>query len=519
MKPILQNVLTILALVATFFLIGLLYWLFVCACDWDIKKPDDGIGVLGPEVHEESKGGSINPKRTEGAPYPPVEPVIESTFIPNEEHINFPPVPVGPLRGKIEPKNPAIKIAGKDEGPSQEIDFEDYEEINDVLPNLGSLGEVSVAENGETIIMTGNTWMAFSEDAGGTFTYINPTTIFPQSDGGLCCDQVVLYVPQYDLFVWLMQYRGATSSDGTNDNRIRVAVQSTETVRSSNGTAWTYWDFISNVFSANGGLDYNDMTATSTSLYWTSMISGGRIVVRIPLEELAKRATVNYRYTGGTNAVFSHITQNPNNQIYWAGHIDTSQLRVYNWPDGDNSYYWRTVSINSWPNDSESSITPDSMDWMQWEGGITTYIYGNALQGESVWFAWQAGRGGGFPHPHVQMVRLNASTFAFQEQVQVWNPDFAFQDAFLSTNSGGELGMSIGFGGGPWHGNHAVGVWGDFVVYYPTLSTRSVTRWGDYNTSRRSGSNPRQWVAGGYTLTTDGSGNNITVPHYIRFGR
>ena len=71
--------------------------------------------------------------RTEGAPYKPVEPVVEETFIPNEEHINFPPVPVGPLRGKIEPKNQAIKIALKDKEPSQNIDFEDYREVNDVL--------------------------------------------------------------------------------------------------------------------------------------------------------------------------------------------------------------------------------------------------------------------------------------------------------------------------------------------------------------------------------------------------
>lgn len=520
MRTVLDHAHKILALVAAIFLIGLLVWLFICACGRDIteREPDDGIGLVGPEVRGESRAGAADPERTEGAPYEPVDPPDLSVFIPNEEHLNFPPIPVGPQRGVIEPKNPEILVES-DGGPSQSIDFEDYEEVDDVLPNLSSLGEVSVAENGETIIMTGNTWMAWSEDAGATFNYLNPTTVFPQSDGGLCCDQVVLYVPQYDLFVWLLQYWSVTARDGTKDNRIRVAVQSTEGVRSSNGTSWTYWDFPSNVFSASGSLDYNDMTATSSSIYWASMIAGGRVVVRLPLDQLAERTTVTYRYTAGTAAVFSHITQNPNNQVYWAGHVDTSQLRVYNWPDGDNSYYWRTVNINSWPNDSESSITPDGIDWMQWEGGITTYIYGNALQGSSVWFAWQAGRGGGFPHPHVQMVRLNASTFAFQEQVQIWNPDFAFQDAFLSTNSEGELGMSIAFGGPPYHASHAVGVWGDFVVYYPVLSTRSVTRWGDYNTSRRSGSIPRQWVAGGYTLTKDGSGNNITVPHYIRFGR
>ncbi len=524
MKPILQNALTALALAATIFLVGLLIWLFVCSCDGnrDAEKPDDSIGVVGPEIRGETAVGVVDPITTDGAPFQAVNPIVPATFIPNEGHLNFPPIPVGPPRGVIEPRNPAVSLAQGDidgDGPSQSIDFEDYEEVNDVLPELGSLGEVSIAESGQVILMTGNTWMAFSEDAGASFTYLNPTTIFPQDDGGLCCDQVALYVPEYELFVWLLQYRATTGADGTNDNRIRVAVQSPGVISSSNGTNWTYWDFSSNVFSAAGTLDYNDMTATSNNVYWNTMISGGRVVVRLPLQQLAARSTVTFRYTGDTNAVFSHITQNPDDQVYWAGHIDTSQLRVYNWPDGDNSYYWRTVNINSWPTGSESSITPDGMDWMQWEGGITTYIYGNALQGDSVWFAWQAGRGGGFAHPHVQMVRLNASTFAFLEQVQIWNPDFAFQDAFLSTNSGGELGMSVAFGGGSWHGNHAVGVWGDFVVYYPALSTRSVARWGDYNTSRRSGSNPRQWVAGGYTLTTDGAGSNITVPHYIRFGR
>ena len=510
-----RTILSVLFAVIIIFLIGLLYWLFTCQCDKDDPVKDNDIGLVGPEIREVSFEGTATPERTEGAPYPAVEPVIDSTFVPNEEHTSYPPIPVGPIRGTLEPMNPTIIIEPQDDNVSQEIDFEDYEEVDDVLPTISSLGEVSVAESKEVVMMTGNTWMAFSEDSGNTFTYLNPTTIFPQSDGGLCCDQVVLFVPQYDLFVWLMQYR----RDDADDNRIRLAVQSPEGIRNSDATSWTYWDFPSNVFSAEGFLDYNDMTATSQSIYWNSMINGGRVVVRIPLDQLVERSTINYRYTGGTNAVFSHITQNPNNEVYWAGHVNTSQMRIYNWPDGDNSYYWRTININSWSNDSETSTTPSGADWMDWETDITTYFYGNALQGEDVWFAWQAGRGGGFAHPHVQMVRIRTSDFAFQEQVQIWNPDFAFQDAFLSTNSGGELGMSVGFGGGPYEGSHAVGVWGDFVVYYPALSTRSTGRWGDYNTSRRSGSNPRQWVAGGYTLTTDGSGNNITVPHYIRFGR
>jgi len=515
MKSKSQPFLSILFIIISIFLLGFLYWLFTCHCDQKDKPTDDGIGIVGPETRVDTKTGFVQPKHTEGAPYPAIEPVVDSTFTPNEEHLNYPPVPIGPLRGTIGPKNSKIKIEVINDAVSQAIDFKDYEEVDGVIPRTTSYGEVSVAESSDIVMMTGNTWMAYSEDAGANFTYINPTTLFPQDDGGLCCDQVVLYIPQYELFVWLMQY----IPDGAGDNRIRIAVQSPEGIRDSNATSWTYWDFTSNVFSSSGSLDYNDMTATSQSLYWNTMIARGRVVVRLSLNELAERTTLNYRYTGGTDAVFSHITQNPNNEVYWAGHVDTSQMRIYNWPDGDNSYYWRTININRWPNALESSITPSGVDWMQWEGGFTSYVYGNALQGPDIWFAWQAGSGDGFNHPHVQMIRIKTSDFSFQEQVQIWNPDFAFQDAFLSTNSGGELGMSIGFGGGSFHGNHAVGVWGDFVVYYLTLSTRSGTRWGDYNTSRRSGSNPRQWVAGGYTLSTDGSGNNITIPHYIRFGR
>lgn len=308
MQSTLQRALTILALVAAVFLVGLLYWLFVCWCERDDPKPDDGIGVIGPEVPGATFPGSVDPKRTEGAPYPPADQPDWTRFVPNESHLSFPPVPEGPRRGTLDPKNPAIKMiaAGEDgdDWPNQSIDFDEFEEVDDVLPNLGSLGEVSVAENGETVMLTGNTWMALSEDGGATFNYVNPTTIFPQDDNGLCCDQVVLYVPEWDLFVWLMQYRSVTASDGTRDNRIRIAVQSTESVRSSNGTSWTYWDFLSNVFSANGSLDYNDMTATQSNIYWNSMIAGGRVVVRVPLSQLAARTTVNFRYTGGTNAVF-----------------------------------------------------------------------------------------------------------------------------------------------------------------------------------------------------------------------
>lgn len=487
-------------------------------------------GDDGRDGRAQIRTATVESRETRDAPYPPAPPVDR---LPNVDEV-FDPVPTGPRRGDLEPANPPSRPVevevrtdrprtGADEpgGPDAlalhedrpHLEYKDYAEIDEAIPATSACcPEPSVAENGQTILMTGNVWMALSEDGGASFTSINPTTLFPQDDGGLCCDQVVQYVPQIDMFVWLLQYW-----QQGGDNRIRIAAQTTALVRSSNGTAWTYWDFPSDVFSETGTLDYNDMSFSRANLYWTSQI-GGRVVVRMPLSQIAAKGTVTFGYTGGTTAKWSHVTHNAADAVYWAGHLSNSELRVYSMRDGDGFYSWRTVNINSWPNGTNSSLAPDGTDWLTFELN-KHYVYGNARQGGSVWFGWLAADGGGFPHSHVQMVRIDTTTFTLQEQVQIWNPDFAFLDPYLSTNSENELGMSVAFGGGPFYASHAVGVWGDFVVYYPRLSTRATSRWGNYNTSRRSGSNPVEWVAAGYTNEEDAGGMNIEIPHYIRFGR
>ncbi len=402
-------------------------------------------------------------------------------------------------------------------GARAQIAFHDYAELdNSVTSTSACCPEVSVAENGQTIMMTGNLWMALSEDGGATFANVNPTTLFPEDDGGLCCDQVVEYVPQIDMFVWLLQY---WSSDGKN--RLRLAAQTTAEVRSSDGTAWTYWDFPSTVFNETGRLDYNDMSWGDNSLWFSTSIAG-RNVVRIPLSEIPAKGTLNFSWADGTTAKWSHVSHNARDTVYWAHHISNSEIRIYSMRDGDGFYSWRSVTVNSWPNGTNSSNAPDGTDWLTFENAGTVgkhYVYGNAVQGDSVWLGWLAAAGGGFPQPHVQLVRINTSRWTLEEQVQIWNPEIAFLDPYLSTNAENELGMSVAFGGPGFFASHAVGVWGDFIVYYPRLSNRATNRWGDYNTSRRSVSNRLQWVAGGYTNETDSSGTNIQLPHYIRFGR
>ena len=461
--------------------------------------------------------GQVEPKRAEGGKYPAADFDIEARLNLGEENKPY-WVPRGPERGNGGPGNTEYKVRQLKPGDSggsgdsqAPLFFEEYEEIDDAPAVHSTVPEPSVAENGQTVMTTGNFWMSLSEDGGQNFTSVNPTTIFPEDFGGFCCDQVLQYIPQVDLFVWLLQY---WSDDGVN--AIRIAVQDTQGVRNSNGTSWTYWDFTNTTFASSGALDYNDMSFGNDFLYWTSSVGGGanRYVIRVPLKELQARSTVHFQFTGSTNAYWSHVTQNGRNGVYWAGHVDNSTLKVYSMMDADGFYSWREVPINSWPNNTITSIAADGSDWLK-DASWKTYIRAAAVRGNSVYFGWNASSNDRFPEPHVQIVKINSGTFDLESQMQVWNPDFAFAYPYFEMNAEGELGMIVAFGGGTLDASSGVGVWGDFVIYYPGLSSSSRENYGHYHTARRSGSDSMKWVGAGYTRQSDGS----NLPYYIKFSR
>ena len=79
----------------------------------------------------------------------------------------------------------------------------------------------------------------------------------------------------------------------------------------------------------------------------------------------------------------------------------------------------------------------------------------------------------------------------------------------------------MAWGGNQNYGNHAVGILGDFVVWYPELSDAAETRWGDYVSVRRNTPNTLMFDASGYAVfkqTPPATGNRYD-PYYIQFGR
>jgi hypothetical protein len=231
-----------------------------------------------------------------------------------------------------------------------------------------SCAEPSGANSGNVIFVTANWMAAYSTDGGSTFNQLDPTTILPKDAIGFCCDQQVQYVPSIDRFIWLLQGKG-----------IRLAEASPQQIINSKGTAWTYWNLDAATFGQPDGTDFDyPDTSFGISNFFLSWDVGapscpkgctsGLEVVRIPLNQIQAGGTIFFDYTHPKDSSLawgSHLTQDPGDEIFWAGHNGNSQLRIFSLADGSNTYFWRDRDISSWPNNALSSTTPDNQDWLK----------------------------------------------------------------------------------------------------------------------------------------------------------
>ncbi len=478
-----------------------------------------------PRGSSAAKTASTPPNKVEGGKYPPQKPNFPDDT--NEGHAWRVPT------GKEHPSGQPPKETDTQPAPKGDPPGIDFFHNDPLGISSSTTNEPSGAAGKDVVFVTANWFAAYSTDHGATFNKLTPSSIFPNgADGGYCCDQIVVYVASIDRIVWLLQYSKATDSKGNVRNRNRLAAASPADIKSSNGTAWTYWDFTTaQVGITNGWLDYPDLTVGDNSLYMsTDQVGTGRIVYRIPLSEIQSGSTIHYRYTDptkGSTAYGDHLSQNTGDEVFWAGHNSNSSLRVFSWKESSNSYSWTSVNINSWNNGTMSSNTPDSQDWLtklqNFPGnaplGATRLTQQNGKKVNQVWFAWTASSGGSYKQSHVVWVALDRdNSFNVVDQSKVWNNSYAFAYPAFASNSDGEIGMSLEYGGGTKYENHVTGFWGDFVVYVTTGSDVGITRFGDYVTIRQNSSHPKRFDAFGYGLNTSG-GSTTSDTHYIVFGR
>lgn len=516
-------------------------------CTYEPCKPAEESG--GSAV---SATGTASAQHAFGAPYPPVVRTVAPECDANE--FPAPKVPRGPFRGFLTPgaaNRPLDFQSGGGEGGDDPVVFSKYTNSGGVASPASTVAaDISGAESGSVVLATGNWYLLYSIDSGSTFTTLDPTTVFDNTaDGGFCCDQIVQYAPSIDRFIWLMQFN--SGADGKN--RLRIAAASPETVRSSNCTSWTYWDLTSDALgvvttAADAALtnpihwlDYPNMSLGTGYLYVSvdnvgsgsaSPPTGGRIVVRIPLSEIAAGGSINYGYTHWADAGLaysSHVSQNTGDEAYWAGNRNNSTLQVFSWNENSTSYFWRDVGVDNWPNGTLSSTGASGSDWLQKAASFPNAgVIGAARRGNEVWFAWMASAGSGtpggfnFPNANVQVVKIDPSNnYNRIDQFAIWNNDYAFAYPALATNDRAEVGIALGWGGTTFDANSAVGILGDFIVWYPEASTFSTVRWGDFVTARQASPQTSLFAGFAYAIlkdTTTTAGYRFD-PYYILFGR
>jgi hypothetical protein len=500
----------------------------------DISLPPSAPG------EDETSSSSAEPNAVSGAPFP-----TDVIVGPPEAEVNppGPPIPTGPLRGSVTPTSPSAELLEPivvDDVGLDALHFSVRPQqitnplvfvrntqfgITETPSEHGVPVDPSGASSGNVVLASGNTYASLLTDGGlTTFTKLETTEIFGKDaagnliDGGLCCDQIVHYIPSIDRFVLLMQFNRAP----TGPNRLRIAVASPQDIINNNGgrSAWTVWDLTSTSFGLGNDswLDYPDIGFGATFLYISVNVLCSRscfraglretlMVVRIPLSDLKNGQTIQFRFTNPNRTkirIYSHIMQNSENEVFWAVNVGNSKMRIFSWREDSIRFTWRDIPINTWPNRDFSSITPPDgkTNWLQFCATCGTILGATRRLGpegiDELFFAWTAGRGVGFPHPHIQVVRLNRSNFRVLDQFAIWNENLAFAYPALATNSNNEVATSLAAGGPTLFPTHAVGMVEDGQYFRSTNSDGALNRYGDYYTVRPHFPNSRLFSAFGY---------------------
>lgn len=479
-------------------------------------------------------------------------------------------IPLGPPRAMFGPtRRPTKALGASDAGNIR---------INDNDPNNVGVGappdpSAAVESTDGVVLATYNTGMLYSTDGGNSFTPVNlfapqpgnpaRTSFFPNSYGGLCCDQVVIYLPQHNLFVWLLQYWPVTDAAGniTQPNAQRIAWARPADLRADFWNAWIWGDLTpdaeAGISSGLGGasnewLDYPDLAYSDTYLYvstdrgWPnavgSIYSNRRFVARLSLADMLNPAsgTVGYGYAEltGNGVTKSHFVQNAPARMVVGSLDNTSTMRIFTWPDSSGSIGNVTQGISSITTTYNSTI-PDGSDWVAvgFPGNISGATYrARGPIGNEYLFAFNAGiNGAGRPHSYVRLESLGPSGggYTASAEYDIWNPDFAFAMASLGTNGSTdrpEIGITVSVGGGTiGYPQGTVGYKDDFVVYIMTGSNGSqMVRYGDYYATRPIPGGAHMFGTTLYDINLPGgspAGSTCsTVPcsaiaRYVEFGR
>ena len=382
-----------------------------------------------------------------------------------------------------------------------------------------SIDEPTAAANQNQLMMTGNWWAATSVNTGTNWTHVDPFTQFPASVGGFCCDQIVLYDPQHQIWIWLLQY----VSTPTGNNIFRLAIS-----HSSSFGNWYYWDFAPtnlNPAWTTMWFDYPDMAFTNTNLYVTFNAFVGNawqhaVAFRFPLATLAAGTALGYNWWSTTSNGSLRLCHGATTTMHFGSHNSGSQIRVFDWPDASTTITWHDVNVRAW-NGGPYTSAP-AAGGTNWLGRADPRITGAWVGGGVIGFMWTASSDTNHPFAYVRVTRINEASKALVDEPDIWSANGVWAYPAAAPNSTGQVGVSAFYGGGAnHHPAHSVGVrtttaW-NMVLTASSTHDPASPAWGDYLSCVRHNNVTTEWVASAYTQQ-GGSARTNVVPRYVEFG-
>lgn len=534
---------------------------------------------LGPTSIATAIGIAV-PESLEGSPYPP------SSIPPAPDDAEpGPPIPTGPFIARIQSEPTMVQSAANASAagtaaikaivkpmslpvkitPSQAL-------VNPLCDNCaegqGDPNEPSGASGGGVLFMSFNWGAVYQVEGTNTFTTVDPHIIFPhhpQSIYEFCCDQVVEYVPPpIDRFVWVQQL---TQSGPGTPGAYRLAAASPADIIKFNGQkdAWRTWLITPEQMHFNHVTEFDrpGLSVGDNYLYigWDQNCPmtvppgkpciAGREVIRVPLAGIQAGGGLNYGYlldpSLDATAWGDYPTEDTGDTVYWLGANGTSSMQVFYWPESSTFIFESApITVSAWNVNYAggnaghvASNAPypivggtemaTSADWL-YKGSAQWMTATRA--GHVIWFAWNAAPSGNIPQPYIEMLGIDTATFTKLSQGQIWNPSYAFGLAALATNAcTQEIGVSLAYGGGPFYPNHAVGFWGDNLLFTTTAGSATGSSYGDFLSIRQNSASDLHGAyfdAFGYALQNNATAGaamilpdsavNVQTQHVV-FGR
>lgn len=428
----------------------------------------------------------------------------------------------------------------------------DVKSVNVPKNSTKLIDEPSVASKGKLIFFTGNTYAARSQDNGTTWRYIKPFSDMEQ----FCCDQIVTYIPHYQIFIWYRQGFGPyIQSNNSGDNSVRIGV-------SHDTITWAMYEFKATTLNPAWRvffLDYPQIAFGNEFLYLTSNMfdenqshlrtvrapDSNAIMLRISLKDLSEVRAASYSYMFGPKIYTFTPVQGATTKMYWATHLNSSAIRIYqlneSLPVEKTQWYDRKIPL--WNQLTEGhggcgvQAQPTGVQENNWCGHADSRINTGWTSGKLVGFFWNADARtateirtqGYFPFPYI-----NAATFDVTKNMTylgrpyIWSPRFAWLYPSVSVNNN-DVALLAYYGNDTVPPSIAFGISNNLTkndhwnmvslkkgTDFPSIreDRTPIYQWGDYVTLRARQGQESKWYAAAFVLE-NGQSDSDVKPYYF----